>query len=233
MRPLVQAMRRPLFVTLTVKNGPDLRERGEHLRESFGKMRRRVAWQRAVLGGVYIEEVTYNAQDGTWHVHAHLIVDSSLSPEQLMPRLRQLWQEVTGDSYIVDVRPLYGVDLDAALREACKYTAKLSGIVYSPALVGEFSSYANRRRMVIPFGSCYGAAAELAELDTDEGAEVDADVLALPCPGCGEVGHLVYLPGRSWDLAAVVHVGGGWFRPCEGVVQWRQAVAARGSPVIA
>ncbi len=223
-RPLVEAMVRPVFLTLTIRNGPDLTERGAHLRAAFAKLRRRVAWQRGVLGGIYIEEIAHNGVTGEWHAHAHCIVDSALPPEQLMPLVRGLWQAITGDSYIVDARPLDVGDL----REACKYTAKLAGIVGEPALVSAFTAYARGRRMVVPFGSCYGAAAQLAAAEVEEGQECPVDVLLRPCPACGEVGWLRHLPGRAWRMEEVAPIGGGWYRWCHDISDWRQLMVMRG-----
>lgn len=224
--PLVAAMRRPLFLTLTVRNGPELRERGMHLRRCFGKLRRRVAWRAAVAGGIYVEEITRNERAGTWHPHAHLIVDSALPPRALEALVRALWAAITGDSFVVDARPLDPADL----REACKYTAKLGAIVGVPALVGEFLDYARGRRLVIPFGSCYGADAALAGAEGEGGELVAADVLARPCPSCGQVGTLAHDPGRRWDRAAVAAIGGGWYARCATVAEWRAVLAARAGP---
>ena len=54
--PLVQGMAQPWFLTLTVKNGPDLGERAAHLRASFKKLRRRAWWRAHVVGGIAVEE---------------------------------------------------------------------------------------------------------------------------------------------------------------------------------
>jgi hypothetical protein len=143
-------------------------------------------------------------------------VDSALPPEQLMPLVRGLWQGITGDSYVVDARPLDVGDL----REACKYTAKLSGIVAMPALVSAFVAYARGRRMVIPFGSCYGVERELAAVEAEGGEEVATDVLTQPCPSCGAVGELRHLAGRAWRMDEVAHVGGGWYRRCGTAQEW-------------
>lgn len=247
--PLVAAMRRPMFVTLTVKNGPVLAECGRHLRKSTGRLRRGVVFRELIAGGIYVEEVTRQPGEGDWHPHAHLAVDVVATEDELrghalrrgMPValaeragvagllefvLRHAWRRITGDSFIVDVRPLERDDL----RELCKYTAKLGDIVYSPASVAEFCAYADGRRMVIPFGSCYGAAQELAELDAEEGGEVAADVETLSCPSCGAAGTMRHQPGRVWQRDQLAYLGDGWFSPCRSLQEWRAHYAGRAGP---
>jgi hypothetical protein len=130
---------------------------------------------------------------------------------------------VTGDSFIIDVRPL------TELREACKYTAKLSGIVYYPDLVREFTAYAARRRMVVPFGNCYGqAAAEaLAAVETETPAVEMCVPEDLPCPSCGMVGGLRRVRGHEWTRTEVAAVGGGWYVRCKTRADWEAILRAR------
>jgi hypothetical protein len=211
----------PLFLTLTVRNGSDLRERGQHLRRSFERLRRRKYWREHVAGGIAIEEIVHNGKE--WHPHLHIIVDSGTPSAVLLPELVALWLAVTGDSFIIDVRPL------TELREACKYTAKLSGIVYYPELVGEFTAYAARRRMVVPFGNCYGQAAVEAlgavEAETPTGeSHVPED---LPCPSCGMVGGLRRMVGHGWTRAEAAAVGGGWYVLCTSRADWEAVLRAR------
>jgi hypothetical protein len=218
----------PLFLTLTVKNGPDLGERGRHLRAAFVKLRRRKFWREHVAGGIAIEEVTHNAV--TWHPHLHIVIDSDLPPAQLQALIRVAWAALTGDSFIVDVRSLTGPDLAAAVREACKYTAKLSSIVYRPALVAEFTRYAAGRRMVVPFGSCYGVE-RLAEVESETPAHEDLPLHEVPCPSCGTVGTLHRALGRGWLRSDAVLIGDGWYVRGSSVEVWKAVLAARASLV--
>ncbi len=141
-----------------------------------------------------------------------------------------LWLAVTGDSHIVDVRPFRTAAVASDLRELCKYTAKISDIVDSPALVRVYLDYARRRRLIVTFGSCYGAAAEatLAAAETEELAQEQTDVSAQPCPSCGAVGTLRHEPARRWRMESVAPVGGGWYVQCHSVDDWRAVRARRG-----
>ncbi len=221
--PLVQAMANPWFLTLTVKNGPDLAGRAAHLRAAFKKLRRRAWWKANVAGGIAVEEVTRNERAGEWHPHLHLIIDAAVPQAALQTALAALWRAVTGDSYILDVRPFQGVTVAADLRELCKYTAKIADIVEDPALVRSYLDYARRRRLIVTFGSCYGAAAEavLAAAEAEEPAQERTDVEHQPCPGCGAVGTLRHDPSRRWRMERVAPIGGGWYVPCRSVDDWR------------
>ncbi len=230
--PLVQGMARPWFLTLTVKNGPDLAERAAHLRKAFKKLRRRRWFGANVAGGIAVEEVTRNAHTGEWHPHLHLIIDADVSQAVLQAQLAVLWAAVTGDSFILDVRPFQGATVAADLRELCKYTAKISDIVDSPALVRTYLDYARRRRLIFTFGSCYGAAAEatLAAAEAEEPTQEQTDVEAQPCPSCGAVGTLRHDPSRRYRLEHMISVGGGWYVPGRTVEEHRGVRAARAGP---
>jgi hypothetical protein len=216
-------MANPWFLTLTVKNGPDLAGRAAHLRAAFKKLRRRAWWKANVAGGIAVEEVTRNERAGEWHPHLHLIIDAAVPQAALQTALAALWRAVTGDSYILDVRPFQGVTVAADLRELCKYTAKIADIVEDPALVRSYLDYARRRRLIVTFGSCYGAAAEavLAAAEAEEPAQERTDVEHQPCPGCGAVGTLRHDPSRRWRMERVAPIGGGWYVPCRSVDDWR------------
>ncbi len=231
--PLVQTMLRPWFLTLTVKNGPDLAERAAHLRQAFKKLRRRAWWRAHVVGGIAVEEVTRNERSGEWHPHLHLVIDADVPQAVLQAELAALWAAVTRDSFILDVRPFQGATVASDLRELCKYTAKISDIVDSPALVRVYLDYARRRRLIVTFGSCYGAAAEatLAAAEAEEPAQERTDVAQSPCPSCGAVGTLRHEPARRWRMDRAAPIGGGWYVQCQSVEDWRSVRARRGRTI--
>ena len=125
----------PYLVTLTVKNGDDLAERMQHLRSSMRKMtqQRRDALKGQVFvefaksaGGFHSIEVT-NKGNG-WHPHVHMIWLCSEGPP-VPEKLSKEWKFITGDSYIVDVRPLH--DPVEGFLEVCKYALKFSDLSLS------------------------------------------------------------------------------------------------------
>jgi plasmid rolling circle replication initiator protein Rep len=101
---------KPVFVTLTVKNGDDLKERFYHLKDSFTTLQTaRRKWLKRgnghnefckAHGIVYAYEITDKGRG--WHPHLHMIllVDDWIDKDKLSDE----WKAITGDSFIVDVR---------------------------------------------------------------------------------------------------------------------------------
>ena len=120
---------KPFLVTLTVKDGDDLAERFRHLHES-----QRALWMRkhrgrgcvldGVAGAVWSYEVKRGQGSGAWHPHLHMIALAEAEPSQ--SRLSHEWESVTGDSYIVDVRPISQEDTASGFCEVFKYALKSS-----------------------------------------------------------------------------------------------------------
>ncbi len=127
---------KPVFLTLTVKNGPDLVERFEHLASSFKTMnQRRRDWIVKgrghvefckLKGAVFSYEVTFNEKSGEWHPHLHIfgLLDSWIDRDMLAAE----WLEITGDSHVVDVRRVRKVNgsYREAFQEVFKYALKFS-----------------------------------------------------------------------------------------------------------
>lgn len=126
---------RPYLLTLTVKNGPDLEERQAHLTKALRKLMDRRRYFNAgtrgapytelckAQGAVYTLELT-NKGNG-WHPHCHMIVLASSQPSQ--GDLSAEWHRITGDSMIVDVRPITG-DPSQGFMEVFKYAVKFSDL---------------------------------------------------------------------------------------------------------
>ena len=118
---------RPFLVTLTVKDGPDLAERFEHLKRSQHELwkrkhRRRGSVLDGVAGAVWSYEVKRGNGSGLWHPHLHMIALAEFQPDQV--ELAREWQALTGDSFIVDVRPISSDDPASGFIEVFKYAVK-------------------------------------------------------------------------------------------------------------
>ncbi|MGH0054038.1 MAG: protein rep, partial [Sphaerochaetaceae bacterium] len=104
----------PVMVTLTIKNRDDLGEAFEHLTKSFRRLtdRRRdklkKGWGKtefAKVDGAYFSfEFTHS--DNGYHPHIHMVglLNDYIDVEALSAE----WHEITGDSFIVDVRKIRG-----------------------------------------------------------------------------------------------------------------------------
>lgn len=155
----------PYLVTLTVRNGEDLRERLEHLDRSLTRLNKRRNGKRSrslmttIRGAVWSYEVTHSQKNG-WHPHVHAVWLSEDEPDQYA--LRREWEEITGDSFMCDVRPITeateeepGVDPHAkGFAEVFKYAMKAAELPPSVAL--DAYTVLRGRRLVRSFGAFYG-----------------------------------------------------------------------------
>ena len=178
---------KPRMVTLTVKNGWNLKERVKHLVESFKRLRRRDFWKDKVRGGLAFMEVTFDEEKG-WHPHFHVMVDSKFMN---VFELSSEWNEVTGDSSIVDIRLAW----DA--RELAKYVTKVGDLlkVKDPVkrmeIVRDYMLGMKRVRMMVAFGNLYGQGfrEEAKKWLKEEGKK---KVEESECLNCGSVGKWLY-----------------------------------------
>lgn len=120
---------RPWLVTFTVKNGPDLLERLQHLLTNFSKgwkrrenhLRGKRHWSafNAVSGSIYSAEIKRGKNNNDWHPHLHCLwlVPASVwqweegkTGIQLEAnahrKLCHEWHQITGDSFVINAKPL-------------------------------------------------------------------------------------------------------------------------------
>ncbi len=166
---------RAYMVTLTVKDGESLQERFAHLRAALKKYRkqrqnalngqRRVEFAKA-LGGVHSIEIKRGKNSGLWHPHVHMIWLCQEVPNA--SQLSKEWLELTGDSYIVDVREFYGDSVVDGFLEVFKYALKFSDM----PLADNWEAYQllKEKRLVDNFGLLRGVKVpeELTDEDIDE-----------------------------------------------------------------
>ena len=120
---VIQAARpdlKPYLTTFTVLDGPDFWERWRHLyacfqvlkdrRRNFLSGSRSAPWTEfaKVAGAVGSYEFKRGKNSALWHPHLHMVTLCASSPNQYA--LRSEWEAITGDSFIVDVRPFYEVN---------------------------------------------------------------------------------------------------------------------------
>ncbi|WP_333615128.1 protein rep [Psychrobacter sp.] len=109
---------KPVFMTLTVKNGDDLKERFNHLKNSFKTLQTaRRKWLKRgnghnelckAHGIVFAYEITNKGKG--WHPHLHMVmlVDDWIDVDKLSDE----WKAITGDSHVVDVRRVRPTKID-------------------------------------------------------------------------------------------------------------------------
>ena len=174
---------KPYMVTLTVKDGESLEERFRHLRNSMQRMIRQrrdaLAGKRQhiefckALGGVHSVEFKRGKGSGLWHPHVHMVWLCRTAPDSRS--LSRDWKEITGDSFIVDVRECYGETMIDGFLEVFKYALKFSDM----ALADNFHAFQalQKKRLVDSFGNLRGV--DVPDDLTDEDIESEPYMLLL------------------------------------------------------
>jgi hypothetical protein len=153
------------LLTLTVKDGPDLPERWGHLDRSFKvlKDRRRyfLAGNRGapwtefakVKGAVGSYEVKRGKGSGLWHPHVHMVglCETAIDPISI----KREWEGITGDSFMIDVRP-FDRDQEPAqgFMEVFKYAVKFGDL--SLADNWEVAKFLRGSRLLFSLGEFRG-----------------------------------------------------------------------------
>ncbi len=149
------------MVTLTVLNGPDLLERMNHLKKCFKRLLNGMRQARsgngrgrspfaAISAGVAAFEVTNQGKG--WHPHVHCIVLAETEPDE--DALSAYWLATSGDSFIVDVRPIDPFNPVAGFCEVFKYSMKFQGM----ALSDNWQAHLDLKgfRLLMGFGGFWG-----------------------------------------------------------------------------
>jgi hypothetical protein len=179
------------MVTLTLKDGPDLAERFAHIQKSMKLLRKRRAIARTrseakkAAGAVWSFEVKRGKGSGLWHPHLHAVWLCEVPPDPAA--LSAEWHQITGDSYIVDVRPIDTSDPLNGFLEVFKYAVKFSD--QPEADTWHCFETLKGKRLVASFGEFYG----IPEPD---------DLIDDPLEGEPYVDYFYrYLPGFGYQLS--------------------------------
>jgi len=148
---------RPVMITLTVKNGEDLEERYNHLVKGVQVLNRKRT--RARTGSrdktefskieASVGSYEFTNKGNGWHPHVHIaaLVTDSIDQKTLSAE----WLKATGDSYIVDVRPIGQIQEPIkGFLEVFKYALKFSDL--TPAQQVEAATTLNGRRLLFSTG---------------------------------------------------------------------------------
>jgi hypothetical protein len=164
-RPTLKAY----LVTLTVKDGPDLAERFQHLQRSVQRLHKTRAGKGQYSeackaeGAVWSYEFKRGSGSGLWHPHMHAVWLCEEKPDARA--LSEQWKAITGDSFIVDVTPFHNQDdVVGGFLEVFKYAVKFSDMPMEDNWHG-FMTLAGKR-LIASFGLFRGV--DVPEELTDE-----------------------------------------------------------------
>jgi len=193
-----KAMQWPLMLTLTMKNTAIAEAAANEIVKAFTRLRRTQFWRNTVKGGVASYECTNQSRG--WHPHLHVLVDcrwlavNTAEPRRTDSRetrahklrsaqreLSQQWAQAIGQTQaIVHARRAYG----PMLKEALKYNLKPSDLLNSKAPIAGLLRALKGKRLVIPFGTCYGLGKQWKTEDAERAHKC-------ACPDCKEESSFV------------------------------------------
>jgi hypothetical protein len=157
------------MVTLTVKDGPDLLERYNHLHRSVQKLHkmrhgtRQTCEARKASGAVWSYEFKRGKNSGEWHPHVHAVWLCEERPDVNL--LRQQWQHITKDSHVLHVQEFHDQEqLVEGFLEVFKYAVKFSDLPMADNWHG--FEVLKGRRLIASFGDFYGI--EMPDTLTDD-----------------------------------------------------------------
>jgi hypothetical protein len=125
----------------------------DRLQSSLVSLRKTRLWKERVTGGAAFLEVKRSSRSANWHVHYHLLVTGRYIPHA---DLKHTWHNITGDSFVVDIRP--GGGLTAVSRYVTKYASKpiTADVLRDPDLLDEAIVALQGRRLCQTFGALRG-----------------------------------------------------------------------------
>ena len=205
-----------VMITLTPKSDFDLLKVFTHLTKSlrlYIEKRKNYFNGRAVFnefckidGAVWSLEITYSDKHG-YHPHIHMI--AVLNDYIEVTNLSQEWFDITGDSYIVDVRLVRAVKLQNGKKdylkgfcEVFKYALKFSELQFNEIWeVHEILSADRKRkpRLTGSFGSFYGVKIPESNVDEIEDFLEDEEFFDLYYRFCNYNGYNIFDIRHSSD----------------------------------
>lgn len=153
------------FITLTLRSVEgDLAGCVDRLYACFSRLKRRKLWSNSQVGGVAFLEIKWSPAREQWHPHLHIISEGRFLDQR---HLSRAWRQVTGDSYVVDIRVIKSSE--AAARYVTKYASKgLSGAFsVIPSLLRQAIQCLSGRRLFATYGSWKGADLSKFEMTED------------------------------------------------------------------
>lgn len=139
------------FITLTLKHSDSaLTVQLERLVSCFKSLRKHKAASPALAAGTWFIEVKLSKDKARWHPHLHIIAEGQFIHAR---DLSKAWHEVTGDSYITDIRAIGDVRQRAMY--VTKYATKplANEVTLIPAKLDEFVTAIKGKRLYQSFGA--------------------------------------------------------------------------------
>jgi hypothetical protein len=175
--PVVKNARFLSQLTLTIKHFAELdSDRIKFLLSCFRAFRNHPEIVNKLNGGLAVIECKHVSDQKGWNMHMHVLLDSVFLDQK---RISSIWSEITGGSFIVDIRR--EEQSTHAVYHLLKYLQK-NPVIWSErgddaieALCEDYRWAFKGSRHVISFGSFYSALPE------------EKEPYRIVCPVCGSV----------------------------------------------
>lgn len=124
----LKTVKRPKFLTLTMSHTSDsLDAQVKALYKAFRLLRKHKAIKDRLRGGIWFFQVKRDKARKYWHPHLHICLDSDYIDKKL---LSMEWLNVTGNSYIIDIR---------AIEDPGKVADYVSRYCAKPCIMSDFT----------------------------------------------------------------------------------------------
>lgn len=196
------------YIVFAQRSTASLAEGQQLLWASWTRLRRSVFWKSLVRGAIVALEVTYNAEEKTWHPHINVLFEGEFIP---FDELNREWIEATRH----EGRTSHIQAADAGtVRELMKYVTKTADLLEHPAAIDEFLEATARKRFVRSYGTFYDM-----PISEEEGAA--------SCPDCDSTAVMRLETLWPWQVSLDFE---GVLRPCV-IFPPAPAAAARAAPI--
>lgn len=181
-----------VFITFTVKNGPDLYDRFSHLKSSMQRLLKQRTNQLSrpslektqmikINAGVFAYEFKLGQNLNLWHPHIHMLALLPKHEKVDIQKLKDEWFEITGDSSVINIEYCSN---DEPYLEVFAYALKFSEMEH-PDRWHAFNTLKGER-LISSFGDLRGL--QLPESENDDLLDSDepfVDVLFNWCSSRG------------------------------------------------
>lgn len=141
------------FITFTLKSCCDpLHVQMTTLYHAFHELRRSKAWKSRKPKGCWFFQTTYNSHSGLWHPHLHVLAEMPYIPQEL---LSEIWFNVTGTSYIVDIKKVHNPEQTSEY--VARYVSRPGRLAHlNPDVAADIVGACRGRRLCGVFGKPTG-----------------------------------------------------------------------------
>ncbi|GAI60894.1 unnamed protein product, partial [marine sediment metagenome] len=119
-RAWLLSIKQASFLTLTIASSDlPLIDQVANMTNAFRRLRHAKFFRTKCRGGIWLIQVTFNADRNQFHLHLHATIDSAYIPQDL---ISTRWSKLTGGSFRVDIRRIKG--RSGAARDLARYATR-------------------------------------------------------------------------------------------------------------